>query len=390
MTAAPPPDTHRSRSGRRPPVRALVAVPAAVTALVLALSACGGSASGGATSAAAPAAAHDAAGGGFAATPASGEQADKIAAAAAPADTTATAAGGPTSGVVQARLIRTAQVTIEVSGQLNVAAARVKQVAKQFGGHVESETTGIGDAAEQKGTGQSGSPTVAQVGESLIVLRIPEPKLDDAIAAVTGTPGGKVLSQTSSSQDVTGDIADLSSRVASQKASLERVRALMAKANSLQDVVTLESELSRRQSDLEALESRLATISDQADLSTLTVQLRTPAAKQAKQAEPDTGFLAGLKSGWHAVQVSTTVVLTVLGALLPVVVIAVLIGWPTLRLLRRLNRRTAPPAAAGWPYGSTPSHPGSGSGGPGSADDGAPDGSDQPQPVGTGRPPGDA
>jgi hypothetical protein len=345
MAAAPPPDPGRPALGRRPLIRTLILVPAVVTALAVGLTACAGGGSTSSSSAGrgavqAPAAAPS--GGGLLND--AGKAADAAGAAGSTAGTAPSGSAAAPAGAVQARLIRTAQVTIEISGQLAVAAAEVRNVAKAFGGHVESETTGIGDTAEQKPTTGTDTPaTVAQRGESLIVLRIPEPKLDDAIGRVTdkpGLPGGKVLSQTSSSQDVTGDIADLTSRVASQRASLDRIRTLMAKATSLQDVVTLESELSRRQSDLEALESRLATVSDQADLSTLTVLLRTPAAKQA---EPDTGFLAGLKSGWHAVQVSTTVVLTVLGALLPLAVIAVVIGWPVLRLIRRRSRRTAAP-----------------------------------------------
>jgi hypothetical protein len=194
----------------------------------------------------------------------------------------------------------------------------------------------------------------------MIVLRVPEPTLNDALAAVSALPGGKVLSQTSSTQDVTGDVADLTSRVASKRASLDRVRALMTRATSLQDVVSLESELARRQADLEALESRLKTLNSQADLATLTVRLRTRTASSASQ-EPKTGFLAGLKAGWHALQASTTATLTLLGALLPVAAVLALPGWLLLRHLRRGDRRRLarlqlPPA--GRPHGSTPARPG--------------------------------
>lgn len=379
MTAVPPPtgpparctpasqtSAHRRLECR--PGRASLAVVTAITAVtVLTLAGCAGSRDTQTTSAKEPIRAAAGGVGGPAYQgddKAANDKADTSALSAGSGEQAAKPGNGAPGGIVKARLIRTAQVTVEVSGRLNVATASVKQVAKQFGGHVESETTGLGDTAEQKPAEGSGkAPTAAQEGESLLVLRVPEPKLDDAIAAVTATPGGTVLSQTSSSQDVTGDIADLTSRVASQRASLDRVRALMAKATSLQDVVTLEAELSRRQSDLEALESRLATISDQADLATLTVLLRTPAAKKS---EPDTGFLAGLESGWRAALASTRVVLTVLGGLLPVAVIAGLLGWPALRLLRRRPRQT--------PTGAIPT--------------GAiPTGADQPYPAPTTTPP---
>jgi hypothetical protein len=183
----------------------------------------------------------------------------------------------------------------------------------------------------------------------VLVLRVPEPSLDRALDLVSGPGGvGKELNRTTSAQDVTGDLADLDSRVSTQRASVTRVRALMNSAKSLNDVVLLESEVSKRESDLEALEARRATLADQADLATLTVDLRTPAAipvtKPAPEANP---FLKGLRAGWDAVAASTTVVVTVLGAVLPVAVVAALFGVPVLWVLRR--RRTArvtPPADA--------------------------------------------
>jgi hypothetical protein len=388
MTAAPPPTR-----GRRPLHRSLalaVALTIAGGMAAITLAGCSGSESENVSPASAPKAGNAAGG-----APAQGPVGSTLSAERGAADSAAGSAGsggqavkpaaGTPSAVVKARLIRTAQVTMEVSGQLNVAVAQVKLVAKQFGGHVDSETTGLADTAEQKSTGEKeekdGTVRLAQAGESLIVLRVPEPKLDDAITAVTGTPGGKVLSRTSSTQDVTSDIADLTSRIASQRASLDRVRALMSRATSLQDIVTLEAELSRRQADLESLESRLATLSDRADLSTLTVLLRTPTAKPKPQ-EPETGFLAGLKSGWRALQASTSVVLTVLGAILPITVVAVLIGWPAVRLARRrAQRRAAARPAASWPYGGVPGQPVPGQPVPGQPSSGPVSPTTPPQPV---------
>jgi hypothetical protein len=359
MTAAAP--SHLSTRVRSGPAAALGLL--AAMALPL-LTGCSGSASGGSTASSQSLAAPEGLASGS--VPGTGDAGNAAGSAASPQATAGKSANGTdlaaTAAASTARLIRTGQVTLEVHGRLDTGAGLIRSKAAQFGGHVESETTGYTEPADQKPAGGSGQPSTAAPGESLIVLRIPEAKFDAAMTSVTvtaQTSGWKVLSQTSSTQDVTGDIADLTSRVATQRASLDRVRALMNRAVSLQDVVTLESELSRRESDLEALESRLAVISDQADLSTLTVLLRTAAAIPAVAAPADSGFLAGLRAGWHGLVTLTTATLTVVGALLPFAVALTVVGWPVWLLVRRLRHRGAPPrvVAPSAPLGGTPPTP---------------------------------
>jgi hypothetical protein len=194
------------------------------------------------------------------------------------------------------------------------------------------------------------------------VLRVPEASLDRALSLVGGPAGvGKELSRSATAQDVTADLADLQSRTATQRASVERVRALLAKAGSLRDVVMLESEVTKREAELEALQARQAALADRADLATLTVDLRTPSADVPGSDPKDrNAFLQGLDSGWQALVGSMTVVLTVLGALLPLAVVVGLVGGPLLWALRRRRRgaRPAPPAPA--PAAPAPT-PGAGS-----------------------------
>jgi hypothetical protein len=247
-----------------------------------------------------------------------------------------------------AKRVRTAQVTVEVKN-LTTSAAAVRQVAVDLGGIVGSETTGYGAPATQPavpgGTvpGQSSSqpaPTTATTGEAVITLRVPEPKLDTAMQRVSQV--GKELTRTTTSEDVTATLADLGSRVATQQRSLARVRALLARASSLSEIVSIEAELSRREADLEALQARQRALTDQAALSTLTAILRLPDVKPAIDEEDDEGFLAGLKAGWKALVVSTMVVLTVLGALLPPLAVLLVIGVPALLLWRRYRPARGP------------------------------------------------
>ena len=211
-------------------------------------------------------------------------------------------------------------------------------------------------------TSSDGSAASAAEGQSVLVLRIPVNDLDNAIARISGI--GKTLSRRSTSQDVTADLADLGSRVKTATASVDRVRALLAQAKSLQDIVLLESELTRRESDLEALQARQASLAGRADLSTLTVSVQTPAVEV--QVTPDNGFVTGLKSGWHSLTRSAVAVLDVVGAVLPWLLLAGLVAWPSYVIVRRRRtRRTHPSPPLFEPSGqsgpSGPSGPGEGS-----------------------------
>jgi Domain of unknown function (DUF4349) len=260
----------------------------------------------------------------------------------------------------QARVVRTAQVVVEVNGSLATAAQRVRNIAQSVGGTVANEATSYADTDATTTTPQPAStsdenldPTpvpTARPGESVLVLRVPTDTLDRVLTQITGNGGvGKEVTRSATSQDVTADLADLQSRVTTQRASVARVRTLLAHAASLQEIVSIESEVTKRESDLEAAEARQTALAGRADFATLTVDLRLPAAVPPPAPAQPNAFVKGLNNGWEAVTASTAVVLTVLGALLPFAVVVAVLGAPVLWWLRRRRRdlppRVAPPAA---------------------------------------------
>jgi hypothetical protein len=331
--------------------------PAALVVLAgaLALAAC--STSGGSAGSSAASSAPEP---GYAAAPAAAGSAASGTAARAAKDAGSTATTLD-AAAVKPRIVRTAQVVVQVDGELAIAAAKVRAVARTLGGTVSDETTTYADTGETTtgpatpgttGAASDGSASTAPArqarpGESVIVLRVPSADLDRALVLLTGPVGvGKELSRAATAQDVTGDLADLQSRVATQRASVTRVRALLARAASLQQIVSIESEMTKRESDLEAAEARQAALADRADFATLTVDLRTPEAVPPPPAAEPNAFVQGLTGGWRAITASTAVVLTVLGALLPVAVVLAVLGAPVLWWLRRRRRVAVPVAPA--------------------------------------------
>lgn len=315
------------------------ALVAAAALAVVALAGCGGSAGDSSSSAA----------GGASAPKVASQPAERGAPAAG--DSAATGSSGGSAGQAadaasfEQRVVRTADLAVQTS-DVAASVARVRRIAEAAKGFVTDEQTTT-SPAEPRPVGSDGDPAGPRPpwSQSVLTVRVPNASLDRVMQEVGDL--GSVTSRSQTSQDVTGKYVDTASRVRSQTASVERVRALLAEAKNLGQIVQIEGELARREADLESLKSQLAALDDQTTLSTLTVTI-TPHETTAPPKHDDNAFVAGLREGWTALAASATVLLAVVGALLPFAVVAGLLGAPVLWWLRRQRRRRgqAPAAAA--------------------------------------------
>lgn len=227
------------------------------------------------------------------------------------------------------RIVRTADMTV-VARDVPAAAASVRTLAETAKGFVADErtTTAPGDPQLVP----DGASAVPWRTDSVLTVRVPNASLDRVMGQIGEL--GTVLSRSQTSEDVTSQYVDTASRVRSQTASVERVRALLARATNLGQIVQIEGELARRESDLEAVQARLKSLQDRTSLSTLTIKL---SSKDVVPPAPrnDNAFLAGLRAGWDALVASFAVVLRVVGALLPFALVAALLAAPAAWWLRR-------------------------------------------------------
>ncbi|MDG4802968.1 DUF4349 domain-containing protein [Micromonospora sp. WMMD980] len=186
---------------------------------------------------------------------------------------------------------------------------------------------------------------------AVLTLRVPAEKFAGVIDQLAGY--GRQERREIRTEDVTEQVVDLDARIATQRARVESARKLLAQANSVDQLVTLENEVGTRQADLAALEARKRRLADLTALSTITVTFLGRDASTAEEGA-DLGFLSGLGGGWAVFRTSVRVLLTVLGALLPFAVVFGVPLWLLLRWRRRRPRRTPPPAAPtppGPPFG---------------------------------------
>lgn len=169
-----------------------------------------------------------------------------------------------------------------------------------------------------------------------LTLHIPSDRFDQALDGLSKL--GEVVSRQQTAEDVTEEVVDLDSRITTQRASLDRVRTLLAKATTVDEIVRIEEEVTTREADLESLLQRRQALAGQVAMSTVTVTVNKSNAPPVVQQE-SRGFVTGLTDGWGAFLDAGAGTLQVVGAMLPfLVVIAVPVVF-VIRLLRR--RRTA-------------------------------------------------
>lgn len=213
------------------------------------------------------------------------------------------------------QLVRTANVDLRADDVLK-AIGEVKERARAVGGF----------AGQESSTKRSGSVTV----------RVPSSALDRLVGDLGSI--GEVAGSEIRSEDVTEQLVDVESRVATQKASVERLRALIERAGTTSEIAEIESELTKRLLELESLQRRNASLQDDVAMATLTVEVRTTPI--APPEEEQVGFLGAVQGGWNALVAVTRIVLIGLGAMLPFLVALGLPAAGVVYLLRRRRRVT--------------------------------------------------
>ncbi|QAV71223.1 DUF4349 domain-containing protein [Salinibacterium sp. UTAS2018] len=191
------------------------------------------------------------------------------------------------------------------------------------------------------------APSEGNRGSSMLTLRIPASDLTATLDKFKEL--GELQEVSINAQDVTMQSRDLEARITALDASVDRLLALLTKAEDTDTLIKLETAISDRQGELESLKSQKRYFDDQVAMSTLTLSLVSEA--DAPSTEPNT-FLDGLDAGWAALVAFFSGLLVLLGVLLPWIVflaiiagIIVVIVRASIRSHRRSTTATAPAAA---------------------------------------------
>lgn len=208
------------------------------------------------------------------------------------------------------QLIRTATVDIRVD-DVDKAIAEVKGKAANAGGFSGQENA---------------TKTFANV-----TVKVPSKELDRILQELGSI--GEVTRREVRAEDVTEQVADVEGRLASQRASVDRVRGLLERASSTSEITQIESELNKRQQELESLQRRHDSLKGQVAMATLTVSVSQKSAPVPVERD---GFVGALFVGWNALTTGLGWIVIVLGAVLP---FAVVLGVPAFAVIWFARRR---------------------------------------------------
>lgn len=237
-------------------------------------------------------------------------------------------------------VVFTANMTLRTP-DIGRTAARAAQIAGNAGGYVSQEN-------ESLRPGHPGG------GTATIQLKIPVTVYPATLTELSSL--GTQLSLRQQAQDVTQQIADTASQVASDQAALRELRALLAGAGSIGNLLAVQDRINSQESALESMEAQQRALDHEITYATVSLQLVGPVAtKHAPKPTPKhkrthslIGFVGGLNDGWKALVAVVSWLLSVLGAILPISLAGVLAGYLAYRLLRGrrwLQRQEHHPAA---------------------------------------------
>jgi hypothetical protein len=238
-----------------------------------------------------------------------------------------------TARLASASIIYTAQLTVRTQ-DVNAAAAKAAQIAEGAGGYVSGETA-------------SARPDNPSQATASVELKIPVASYPVTLGQL-GRGLGTQLSLRQQAQDVTEQVADVNSQVASDQAAITQLRALLAHAGSVGALLSVQNQINIEESALESMQAQQRALSHQTSYATVTVTILGPKAKPLvhKPVHPPT-LAGGLGAGWHALRITVAWILAVLGAVAPFAAIAAVAAFVIYRGRRWLLRRRlpAPPAA---------------------------------------------
>lgn len=232
------------------------------------------------------------------------------------------AAGAPATlpspgGGFQQSVVRTASVSVRVPrGHFADAWSQAVGVAGRFGGLVSNST-----AQTVNGRLDSGSLTI----------RVPSTSLDPALAALGSL--GTVSSQSTTSQDESGQVASNAAQLTALQAEETQYLQLLPQAKSTADILAIEQPLAAVTQQIQTLQASQSYLQNQVAMASIQATLSEPGTQPAS-VKPE-GRLA---KAWR--QAGTGVTTVVAGAIVALgyllaPVLLLLLAWAASRRLRR-------------------------------------------------------
>ena len=190
-----------------------------------------------------------------------------------------TAAGSVTTNTeiseaaqVNRKLIRTFDINIQTKEFDNVLSG-IQTKVQELGGYIEQSSL------------DGGSEYYSSYNRySYMTVRIPSDKLDNFVETVKASANVTYISE--STEDITLKYVDTESRKIALETERDRLLELLEKAETVEDIITIEGRLSEVRYQLESYASQLRTYDNQVDYSTVYINISE--VDRETKAEPKT------------------------------------------------------------------------------------------------------
>lgn len=171
-----------------------------------------------------------------------------------------------------------------------------------------------------------------------LTLRIPTDSLEGFQADVASL--ANVTSSSRSSEDVTLQYVDTESRITALKTEQDRLMELLSQAETMADLLEIESRLTQVRSDLESYTSQLKVLENQVDYATMYLSLSevteyTPVAEKTRLQKIGEGFVKSLKDLGNGILDFGVWILVEL----PYLIVIGLVGFGVYRLVKKLRKK---------------------------------------------------
>ena len=155
-------------------------------------------------------------------------------------------------------VIYNAHVSLETS-DIQGTLPRIRALTESYGGYVAGSsrsTYGVQSRAE-------------------IAIRIPRDKFHAAVQQIETY--GKVLDESTTSEDITQQYIDLKARLSNLQKQEERLREILDMAKTVDEILRVESELGRVRGEIDSLQGQINYLEGNAEMSLISVTLAEPA-----------------------------------------------------------------------------------------------------------------
>jgi hypothetical protein len=174
-----------------------------------------------------------------------------------PASPAAGNAANKTQPADARKVIETAQVTLETRDLPSVE-AKISALLESKNGKIDVSNVSVDSNGHRNGN---------------YTLRVPQGQLQPFVKEIAAIPDVIVRQRNISAQDVTEEFIDINARLENMQRHETRLREILAKANTVDEILKVEKELAAVRTQIESVTARLKTMTSRIEMSTVNLRI---------------------------------------------------------------------------------------------------------------------